>query len=234
MLKVRKEIGRWKNFDHFLKTTQVYRDDFTAIAAANAFGDLGISRSEAIWRAEAVPFRRLLDIEGRKIDWNQETKMQQIQRDFHSFNTSLEEHPVTVVKRDPWPYPIPLKSLVAAQNLSSERKNSIVSTFGMTLVKQSPGSAKGMVFITLEDETGFINLVFTPDVYAKYCHIVERQPFLCVEGRLQKANEYHSILVRRVFEPDLHQNVIKIKSKAETYDNVVSNITKLVKPRSFM
>lgn len=234
MLKVRKEIGRWKNFDHFLKTTQVYRDDFTAIAAANAFGDLGISRSEAIWRAEAVPFRQLLDIEGRKIDWNQETKMQQIQRDFHSFNTSLEEHPVTVVKRDPWPYPIPLKSLVAAQNLSSEKKNSIVSTFGMTLVKQSPGSAKGMVFITLEDETGFINLVFTPDVYAKYCHIVERQPFLCVEGRLQKANEYHSILVRRVFEPDLHQNVIKIKSKAETYDNVVSNITKLVKPRSFM
>jgi len=234
MLKVREEIGRWKDFDHFLKTTQVYRHDLTAIAAANAFGDLGISRSEAIWRAEAVPFRRLLDIEGRKIDWNQETKMEQIQRDFHSFSTSLEEHPVLVVKQDPWPYPIRLKSLVVAKRLSSMRRNSIVSTFGMTLVKQSPGSAKKMVFITLEDETGFINLVFTPNIYAKYYYIVERQPFLCVEGRLQKANDYHSILVRKVFEPDLAQNVVKIKRKEETYDNVVSNITKLVKPRSFM
>ena len=78
-------IGRWKDFDHFLKTTQVYRDDFTALAAANAFGGFGISRSEAIWKAEAAPFRRLLDIKDRKINWNHETKMQQIQRDFHSF-----------------------------------------------------------------------------------------------------------------------------------------------------
>jgi error-prone DNA polymerase len=234
MLRVRKDIGRWEGLDHFLKTTQVYRDDFTALAAANAFEEFGISRSEAIWKAEAAPFRRLIDEEDRKIDWNRETKMQQIQRDFHSFNTSLEEHPVKILKRDHWPYRIPVKILVPAKDLASKRRNSIVLTFGMTLVKQSPGSAKGMVFITLEDETGFINLVFTPNVYSKYYHIVERQPFLCVEGQLQKASDYHSILVRKIFEPDTNQNVVKIERKEERYENVESSMTKLVKPRSFM
>ncbi len=234
MQKVRKEVGRWKNFDHFLKTTQIYRDDLTAIAAANAFQDFGISRSEAIWKAEAVPFRPLIDEAERKIDWDHETKMQRIQRDFHSFDTSLVEHPVKVVKHDLWPYEIPVKRLVLAENLSSIRRNSIVLTFGMTLVKQSPGSAKGMVFITLEDETGFINLVFTPDVYAKYYKIVERQPFLCVEGRLQKASDYHSILVREIFEPDLNQNVVKIERKLEQYHAVDETMAELVKPRSFM
>ncbi|MGH7901303.1 MAG: OB-fold nucleic acid binding domain-containing protein, partial [Thermodesulfobacteriota bacterium] len=234
MQKVRKEVGHWKNFDHFLKTTQIYRDDFTAIAAANAFQDFGISRSEAIWKAEAVPFRPLIDEAERKIDWDHETKMQRIQRDFHSFDTSLVEHPVKVVKHDLWPYEIPVKRLVLAENLSSIRRNSMVLTFGMTLVKQSPGSAKGMVFITLEDETGFINLVFTPDVYAKYYKIVERQPFLCVEGRLQKASDYHSILVRKIFEPDLNQNVVKIERKPEQYHAVDETMPELVKPRSFM
>ena len=104
----------------------------------------------------------------------------------------------------------------------------------MTLVKQSPGSAKGMVFITLEDDTGFINLVFTPHIYRKYYQIVERQPFLCVEGQIQKASAYHSILVKRIFEPAMNQNVVKIGRKAEQYERVEVNIAELVKPRSFM
>ena len=47
----------------------------------------------------------------------------------------------------------------------------------MVLVKQSPGTARGMVFVTLEDETGFINLAFTPQVYARFYRAVDQQAF---------------------------------------------------------
>jgi error-prone DNA polymerase len=71
----------------------------------------------------------------------------------------------------------------------------------MVIVRQSPPTAKGMVFFTLEDETGFLNLVFTPQVYGHYLKVVDRQSFLCVRGILQKDRGAHSILVKGVYAP---------------------------------
>lgn len=78
------------------------------------------------------------------------------------------------------------------------RTNTHVHAFGMTLIKQAPPSAKGMVFITLEDENGFINLAFAPKTYRKFHQLIEGCGFLCISGKLQKASNYHSILVERV------------------------------------
>jgi DNA polymerase III alpha subunit len=58
-----------------------------------------------------------------------------------------------------------------------------------------------MVFFTLEDEHGFLNLVFTPQIFEKFSSLVHRQSFLCVSGRLQRQGLAYSILVQRVYEP---------------------------------
>ena len=79
----------------------------------------------------------------------------------------------------------------------------------MGLVRQAPPTAKGMVFFTLEDESGFINLVFTPQVYERYCYLINGQGFLCTEGKLQKQNEGHSILVNKVYLPEAAQAHVK-------------------------
>jgi error-prone DNA polymerase len=71
----------------------------------------------------------------------------------------------------------------------------------MILIEQRPPSANGMMFITLEDETGFINLALTPEIIERNSKKIAGQSFLCVSGKLQRQGISHSILVREVMEP---------------------------------
>jgi error-prone DNA polymerase len=129
---------------------------------------------------------------------------------------------------------MPVGKLIKAEQLEKLPADRDVFVFGMLLVKQSPGSAKGMVFITLEDESGFINLVFSPDVYARFYTLVERQAFLCVVGKLQKANNYHSILVKRVFEQQPYRDVVAIRRESRVdIEKPVDQSQQLVKPRVY-
>ena len=233
LLKVRTEVGAWQSLEHFIETTRLYRDDFTALASAKAFDEFGIGRSDAIWLAEAVPYRTHVEIEERKIHWKQESAMDNIQRDFRAFNTCLQEHPVNVIKNEQWSYAITLEKLRSAKQLESLSADRDVFVFGMVLVKQAPGSAKGMVFITLEDETGFINLVFSPDVYTRFYRVIERQPFLCVVGKLQKAGDYHSILVKRVFESIRKSDVVSIDDRTRLQKKEAYTQKELVRPRIY-
>ncbi len=226
LTQVRKQYGAWKSFDDFIKTTKIYRDDYSALAAANSFQVFGLSRFDAIWRAEAVPYKDMIDIEERQLQWKSKNSFEKAQMDFRSTGTTLETHPVQVLRQAYWHYPIDKKLVSLAQDLERIKVNAHVHVFGMTLIKQAPPSAKGMVFITLEDESGFINLAFTPQVYKKFYSQIEGQGFLCVSGRLQKASNYHSILVNEVHSEkrgDLHslhgetakssQNVLPIKPR---------------------
>ena len=106
-----------------------------------------------------------------------------------------------------------------------------VFVFGMVLVKQSPGSARSMVFVTLEDEAGFFNLAFTPQGYTRFYRAVDQQPFLCVVGQLQQINESHSVLVKRVFDIDRHASLFSMDPTVA--DQPDETVVELVKPRTF-
>jgi error-prone DNA polymerase len=165
------------------------------------------------------------------IDWKPETRLEAIRKDFGAFKTSLGNHPAQVIKCTQWPYPVAMERFTAAEQLVELPADSDVFCFGMVLVKQSPGSAKGMVFVTLEDETGFINLAFTPQVYTRFYRQVDQQPFLCVVGRLQRVNESHSILVKRVFDFKSGADLLSLQQQEP--ESKPEAAIELVKPRAF-
>jgi len=235
LVEYRAQQGPWQSFEHFVQTNNLYRDDFSALAAAQAFAEFDIQRSDAIWKAEAAPFRTVIDIQEEPLSWPQESSMEKIQKDFRAFNSSLEQHPVQVIKAEQWCYSIPLKKIKTAGEFAAQRRNSDIFVFGMVLAKQAPPSAKGMVFVTLEDEQGFINLALAPQVYANYYAQVEGKAFLCVVGKLQRVNYYHSILVKRVFEERAQDNTISMQqrktSKTQAQD---MDARELLKPRFYI
>jgi error-prone DNA polymerase len=102
-----------------------------------------------------------------------------------------------------WPYEVPVRKLETASQLAEHRDGSTVHVFGLVLVRQAPMTAKGMEFFTLEDETGFINLAFTPEILTLYKNVTHTHAFLCVKGRLQRQGEGHSVLVQHVFPRQL-------------------------------
>jgi error-prone DNA polymerase len=129
--------------------------------------------------------------------------MERLHLDFAHSQSSLGDHPSQVIRKEYWPYPLTDNQVQHSAALAKLQANCSVNVFGMILIRQAPPSANGMVFVTLEDEFGFINLVFTPPVYARFSGLIERQSFLCINGKLQKNQEAHSILVRLVYEPKI-------------------------------
>lgn len=191
----RERSGYWESLSDFLQRHPLNKGDLTSVAASNALSELGSSRLSAIWLAEAAPYASLLE-DDQYYKFANKSELENIQADFKSFGTSLGAHPVSITKRDSWHYDVPVRSIKIARELKHLSPNQLVSVFGMALVRQAPSSAKGMVFLTLEDESGFINLALTPFIYEQYRHIVDSHGFLCVQGKLQSIEHSHSILVK--------------------------------------
>ena len=89
------------------------------------------------------------------------------------------------------------------------------------MIAQRPPTAKGMMFITVEDETGLINLALTPQTVDKFAHRFSSKAIMCVRGKLQKQGRSHSVLVAEVFAESAHQDsVIQFRPPQKTLEVV--------------
>jgi len=129
--------------------------------------------------------------------------------DLEFTKTTLKDHPSTLLKKHRWRYSLPLHRLSLSSELRNRVKGSRVAVFGVIQIVQSPPTAKGVFFITLEDETGFLNLVLKPDVYQKFKTIIQTSWALLVKGQLQNADGYASLLVTEILEPNSQPKVIR-------------------------
>ena len=232
LMKIRLQTKGWDSYEAFVSSTHLPRDDMTSLAATDIFKRLQNTRSDALWQAEAAPYQAMVDFQEDDIHWPKEQSLERIQKDFRAFKTSLANHPVAVIKAQQWPYLLDVKKLSVSNALVDIKADTDVFVFGMVLVKQSPGSAKGMVFVTLEDEEGFFNLAFTPQIYTRFYRQVDQQPYLCVVGKLQRVNESHSILVKRVFIAETSASLLPMRTRGQIDKSTVAAV-ELIKPRAF-
>jgi error-prone DNA polymerase len=89
------------------------------------------------------------------------------------------------------------KGVLCSRELRSRRSGEKVRVAGLVVIRQRPPSAKGHVFLTLEDEEGLTNLIVRPDVYERYRGPLRNAALLWVEGRLQREGQALSVLVYR-------------------------------------
>ncbi|MDT8446522.1 MAG: error-prone DNA polymerase [bacterium] len=206
----RSPAAPWRRLEDFLAQVPLERDQLSALAAANALADLGAQRRPALWRAEAPLYDHRLsylphpaEVEA-PVPFGLEGEMEAVELDYRATGTSLGRHMAELIKEQAWVYPVPTEQLAGFGQLDRFRPGALVPVFGMVLVKQSPGTAKGMLFITLEDEAGTLQLAVTPQVYALFASVIDRQSFLCAYGKLQVRDGSYALLATRFFDPD-HQ-----------------------------
>jgi error-prone DNA polymerase len=101
--------------------------------------------------------------------------------DYQTLRLSLKAHPMGFLRED-----YARRKFVTAAQLKSIRDGKRLSIAGLVLIRQRPGSAKGVVFITIEDETGVANLVVWPDVFEKQRKIVMGARLMAVQGIVQR------------------------------------------------
>jgi error-prone DNA polymerase len=170
------------------------------LADADAFRSLGVDRRQALWEISALGDRPTGIFTGQQPEAAAEQGLQlpvmelseHVAQDYNTVSLSLKAHPVSFVREK-------LTMLRAVPNISlpAMTAGAIVRVAGLVLVRQRPGTAAGIVFITLEDETGIANLVVFAKIFDKYRKEILQSRLLLVEGKLQIEGEVIHVVVSK-------------------------------------
>ena len=199
---VKNRSKNWRSMDEFMSGRFLNRADMVALAAAGAFGVFGIDRRQAIWKAHAAALSPHLIEREKQFIFQKETLKEKMDGDFSSFETSLFMHPTNLMRLHYWDYRVDQSQLSDSRKLAVLPDRIKIKAFGLVISRQAPGTANGMVFITLEDNYGFINTAIRPQIYKKFAKVLDKDIFLMIEGTLQKNGGAHSVLINRIFERD--------------------------------
>jgi error-prone DNA polymerase len=113
--------------------------------------------------------------------------------DYAGMGLTLGPHPMALCRDE-----LAKKGVLPASELCNRRGGHRVRVAGMVITRQRPGTAKGFVFLTLEDETGVSNIIVRPDLYDRERTAVVRHPFLMVDGVLQHQDGVISVKAEHV------------------------------------
>jgi error-prone DNA polymerase len=169
------------------------------LADADAFRSMGLDRRKALWEVAALNDRPMALFASQPGESTQEPEItlpamsaaQHVVQDYASTSLSLKAHPVSFVREK-----LDLLHIVPAGDLAKHKDGDVVKVAGLILVRQQPGTASGVVFITIEDETGTANLVTFHGVFQAYRKTILQSRLLMVEGKLQIEGEVIHVIVK--------------------------------------
>jgi error-prone DNA polymerase len=169
------------------------------LAEADAFRPaLGLARREALWaikalRDEPLPLFAAADaregaavpeIDEAPIALRPMTAGSEVVEDYGHIGMSLRQHPVAFLRAD-----LKTRRITTCAEAMQARDGRWLEVAGLVLVRQRPGSAKGVMFITIEDETGIANLVVWPQVFDRFRRTVIAASMIAVRGRIPREGE---------------------------------------------
>ncbi|MBA2465980.1 MAG: error-prone DNA polymerase [Sphingomonas sp.] len=179
------------------------------LAAADAFRSMKLDRRAALWDSRALKAAPDLPLfaaaqardEGAETETAKLPAMplsEHVVNDYQTLRLSLKAHPMRFLRGH-----YAGRGFVTASELASLSDGKRLSIAGLVLIRQRPGSAKGVVFITIEDETGVANLVIWPDVFERQRKIVMGARLMAVQGLVQRDEDGGVIhVVARKLEDD--------------------------------
>jgi error-prone DNA polymerase len=210
-------VGAFCSVDDLaLRVPVLNKKEITLLANIGALNQVdGIGhRRDALWQVERAGKREgpLLTHTGALLadapdlsPLAQMTAEERLVADYSGTGLTTGKHPMAY-RRDE----LRRQHVLSAEELRTRRDGEYVRAAGCVIARQRPGTAKGFVFISMEDETGIANIIVTPDIYERNQVVVTRSRFLLVEGPLQ--NQDNVIHVKAVRLTPLHDRALEIRS----------------------
>jgi error-prone DNA polymerase len=173
------------------------------LAAADAFRSLGLDRRQALWEVKALGSAEPLPL----FTWSEtrETGLEpavalpamplseHVVNDYQTLRLSLKAHPMSFLRTQ-----FNAKRVRACDELRAAKDGAYVSVVGVVLVRQRPGSAKGVVFMTIEDETGIANAVVWPKTLERFRKVVMGARLIIIHGRIQRHEDIIHVVSARL------------------------------------
>ncbi|MGE5151330.1 MAG: OB-fold nucleic acid binding domain-containing protein, partial [Rhodospirillaceae bacterium] len=159
-----------------------------ALARADAFASMGLTRRDVLWAVRAFSEASLPLLEARpqrdlepSVSLPKLTLGEQVVDDYSTISMSLRAHPLQLLRPTLWE-----RRMADSKKLREAETGDFLQMAGLVLVRQRPGTASGVVFVTLEDEFGIANLVVWPRVFEAHRRVVMGARLLGVAGKVQR------------------------------------------------
>ena len=176
------------------------------LADADAFASLGLTRRQALWQVRGLgeaPLPLFAAAEGREPDvaLRPMTEGREVVEDYRALQLSLRAHPLAFLRPE-----LDRRGITRCGDLARLPDGKAVEVAGVVLIRQRPGSAKGVLFITIEDETGVANAILWPDRFEAQRRIVMGSAMLGIRGVVQREGEVIHVVTARMEDmtPLLH------------------------------
>ena len=200
----------FESADDMWRRSGVPAASLVELAEADAFRpSLTLERREALWaikalRDEPLPLfaaaaeraqRAIAEQQEPTVELRQMTEGHNVVEDYGHTGLTLRQHPIAFLRQD-----LAQRSMVTCEEAMSARDGRWVFTAGLVLVRQKPGSAKGVMFLTIEDESGPANVVVWPSLFEKRRRVVLGASMMAINGRIQREGDVVHLVAQQLFD----------------------------------
>jgi error-prone DNA polymerase len=184
----------------FTRRTGAPTDAIEALATAGAFGSMGQTRRSALWAAGALRDARADKLPGLVTGVDAPalpgmTEVEETAADLWATGLTAGRHPTEFVRER-----LTDRGVVTVEALRELQHRSVVEVAGIVTHRQQPDTAKGVVFVNLEDETGLLNVICTADVWRRFRKVARMSPALIVRGMLERYQGVINVVASRIEE----------------------------------
>jgi len=179
--------GPFTSMDDFLRRTNFTAAERRSLAAVGALDAIARHRRAALWQVEAAwsdneaLFKQFAEAYRDDSPLVAMSAGEELRADFAGLGLTAEEHPMALLRPR-------LHGVIPAKDLKQVRNGQRVTIAGSVICRQRPGTAKGFVFISLEDETGIANAVVLPGIFEQLRLTITQEPALRITGPLQNVS----------------------------------------------
>ncbi|MEM9354844.1 MAG: error-prone DNA polymerase [Pseudomonadota bacterium] len=211
--------GEYQSPEDLRRRAKLDRQTLSTLAEADAFGSLSTSRRQAIWYAlgqeksnkDQPLFADCEDEEPMVASLPMADPEMEVFEDYQSLGLSLKNHPLAFHREY-----LDTRGVLPADALQDQLSGIHVAVAGLVLLRQRPGTAKGITFVTLEDETGATNLIIRAQTWEKYYRVAKRNRAWIAHGELQHAEGVIHLLVRHIEPLEPQQDSASLESLRAT------------------
>jgi error-prone DNA polymerase len=197
-----RRVAPFTSIDDFVRRTTVNEGVLGALAEAGAFDDLDTDRRTALWDVRRLARSRdeSLSLPTRKKTplFESLNAFEEVKWDYHTTSHSPRGHPLASMRAS-----LTQQRLPDARTVASMKNGERVRYAGLVICRQRPGTAGGVVFMTLEDETGFVNVVVWESVFQRYSVLAKAVSFLGITGTLQAEDGVVHLVAEKLWEPKM-------------------------------
>ncbi len=231
LVAARQAHGRFESVADLARRAGLDRGAIDRLAQADAFASLDLNRRKANWQALAqagkpLPLFETADDFGPEhpIALPNASEGEEVAQDYAALRLSLKAHPLSFFRAE-----LTEQGVICAGDLGDIKDGRWVTLAGLVLVRQRPGSASGVIFATLEDETGVANVIVWPKTFERHRKTVMAAKLIRVTGRLQKEGQVIHIVSHRLSDETWRLSAL---AEGQDFDESLAHADEVNRPQA--